>query len=639
MQSKTLSSEIVGKNRPASKPSGWINGALLRKNLIRFWPLWAAYAAFWIIVMPVLQAVQLFGEEARQKSANHAVLAAAAASMLLENSRILCMVVAVVAGCLFAMALFSYLYSARSVGMMHAFPICREGLFLTNYFSGVTVFLTTDVAVVLLTAAVHAGAGVLNWKNLMIFFWCNAGEMLFFYSFAVFCAMFTGQILALPVFYAILNGLAAGVNMLLQSFAGAFLYGYQVSSPFWIKWLTPAWKLTELSARYPGGEQVHSPTGLENLHIVTVYAICGVIFAVLALLVYKTRRSETAGDTVSVRCMRPIFLWGVALCSAFSLGQGIYYLLRDHSGETQANFVPMMICIVLCGLVGYFSAKMLLKKSFRVFRGSWRGAAALVAIVLLIGWGTSADILKIAGRIPAASEVRSLQFQIGGENFSTGSTKDSALIQKFTMVQKAVISEKNLMRQRAEVYNRENREGGSVEYNSAQFSLYYTLKDGTVKRWNYSIFYKSSDVTSSGGNAISKLAALVRSPKMQEASLLNPLQMHKVQNGEMEYLVNGENKAVPFDQDAAERIYQAIRADVEAGNFGRNQFNRAKWEEETYVNTLTLYYAEKGGDLRGISVSFSKNCTATIAALKQAGVADAEHPLQAMSAVQTNEKD
>ena len=31
-----------------------------------------------------------------------------------------------------ALAVWSYLYSARSVGLMHTLPIRREGIFLTN---------------------------------------------------------------------------------------------------------------------------------------------------------------------------------------------------------------------------------------------------------------------------------------------------------------------------------------------------------------------------------------------------------------------------------------------------------------------------------------------------------------------------
>ena len=69
-------------------------------------------------------------------------------------------VVACLYGLVLAMAVFSYLYTARSVSMMHALPIRRSGLFVTNYISGVLFFLVPNAVVALLTALVTLMGGV-----------------------------------------------------------------------------------------------------------------------------------------------------------------------------------------------------------------------------------------------------------------------------------------------------------------------------------------------------------------------------------------------------------------------------------------------------------------------------------------------
>lgn len=51
------------------------------------------------------------------------------------------------------------------------------------------------------------------------------GACLFFFSFAVFCAMFTGHILR-AVFYAILNFLVVVVSTLLENILSDSLYGF-----------------------------------------------------------------------------------------------------------------------------------------------------------------------------------------------------------------------------------------------------------------------------------------------------------------------------------------------------------------------------------------------------------------------------
>lgn len=629
MQSKTLSSDSARpeKARKAVHTGGLVNLALFRKNLARFWPLWAAYGAFWIIAVPVLQYMQLYGQDARLSTPSAAQRAAAAAQLLRAGAS-LSVIIGVAAGCLFAMALFSYLYSARSVGMMHSFPIRRKSLFLTNYLSGAAVFLATDAVVVLLTAAIQGSAGALDWGNLGAFFLSNGGTMLFFYSFAVFCAMFTGHILALPAFYAIFNVLIVGLNQLFQSFAGAFIYGYNPGNSTWVSWLTPAWKLYRALRLNQTNRGTIAHFRMQGLSTVGIYAAAGIVFAASALLVYQHRRSETAGDTVSVRCMRPVFRWSVALCTAFGLGQALYFLVfRNGSDSNHASLPEMMLCMIFCGLLGYYAAEMLLKKTFRVFRNSWRGAVILTALLLAVGIGTERDVLGVASRIPAASRVASVNFSFSGENQCSGAVSDAGLIQEFREAQKSILAEKGVMLQREKVYNAH----GTDRYSYAGVIICYNLKNGATISRNYGLYYTMSDLKHSGG-AISRLAKLAAEPEVQKSNLLAHLALDQVRNGEMDYLKTADSQGtVSFDRDTAREIYAAAARDIAAGHFGKNQFDYQSYRRETYANTLRLYYKNAQGELVPQSISFSSNCTELIAALKKNSITDAKHPLVKIS--------
>lgn len=630
MQSKTLSSDSPRREtaRRPGRAGRLVNPTLFRKNLTRFWPLWAAYGAFWIIAVPVLQYMQLYGQAARLYTPSAAQRTADATRQMLEAGAGLSVIVGAVAGCLFAMVLFSYLYSARSVGMMHSFPIRREGLFLTNYLSGAAVFLATDAVVVLLTAAIQGPAGALDWGNLGAFFLSNGGTMLFFYSFAVFCAMFTGQILALPAFYAIFNILIMAVNQLIQSFARAFIYGYDSGSSAWMVWLTPAWKLYRTLKLDQTNRGALAQFRLRGLSAVGIYAAAGLVFAAAALLVYQHRRSETAGDTVSVRCMRPVFRWSVALCTAFGLGQALYFLVfRSGSDSNHASLPEMMLCIIFCGLLGYYAAEMLLKKTFRVFRNSWRGAVILTALLLAVGIGTARDVLGVASRIPAVSRIASVDFNFSGENQCSGAVSDAGLIREFCEAQKSILAEKGVMLQREKVYNAH----GTDRYSYAGVIICYHLKNGSTISQNYGLYYTLSDLKHSSG-AISRLAKLAAEPEIQRSNLLAHLTPDQVRNGELDYLKTaGSLGTVSFDRDAAREICAAAERDIAAGHFGKNQFDYQSYRRETYANTLRLYYKNAQGDLIPQSISFSSNCTELIAALKKNGVTDAKHPLVKIS--------
>ena len=67
MQLKTSSSETAAAVTPAVRgkaPFGPFNRTLFRKNLTRFWPLWAVYTILWVIMDPSFEAgeVKVFGE-------------------------------------------------------------------------------------------------------------------------------------------------------------------------------------------------------------------------------------------------------------------------------------------------------------------------------------------------------------------------------------------------------------------------------------------------------------------------------------------------------------------------------------------------------------------------------------------------
>ena len=55
--------------RTMRSKTSYFNGALMRKNLTRFWPLWAVYAAAWLLAGPVSRFVTAFGRYAEPDAA------------------------------------------------------------------------------------------------------------------------------------------------------------------------------------------------------------------------------------------------------------------------------------------------------------------------------------------------------------------------------------------------------------------------------------------------------------------------------------------------------------------------------------------------------------------------------------------
>ncbi len=133
-----------------------------------------------------------------------------------------------------------------------------------------------------------------------------------------------------------------------------------------------------------------------------IYAAAGVVLAAAALLVYRTRHIESAGDVVAVKLVRPVFKYGFAFCTGLTGGMATCSVLL------LTGSLSLTVWVLVWSLIGYFAAEMLLKKSFRVLK-AWKGSVALGAVMLLLCLSVSLDWYGFENRVPAAGQVESVE--------------------------------------------------------------------------------------------------------------------------------------------------------------------------------------------------------------------------------------
>ena len=456
-----------------------------RKNLTRFWPLWAVYGMVWLFSMPLnLFQRWLNGtrwmegpEMLRQNMVEWA--------MQVPRNLIPGLCLAAAFGVFCAMAVFGYLYTTRSVCMMQALPMNRRQLFTAQYLGGLSLLILPNVVIAALTAALELCLlPSANWGTALsalgLWLAVQSGLCLFFYSFAVFCAMFTGNVLALPVFYGILNFLVVGVYMLVQGLMAEFFYGYSNrwwdSSPI-VEWLTPFVKLMGAcvwSRPYwdDPGYQLRSPGA------VAVYAAAGVVLAVLAVLVYQRRHAESAGDVVAIPVVRPVFRCGVAFCTGLSMG--IFTAVFFGWGS---NGLPLTLLVVLWTAVGWFVAEMFLRRSFRVL-GAWKGCLVMMAVSALLCAGCMFDLFGVQSRVPAADRVESVTVSGSMLGYpSDGASRENLKLTGRTQVEKVIA-----LHQAVVDWHNAGEDGANSGKNWAEslwVELTYHLRGGGTLSRNY----------------------------------------------------------------------------------------------------------------------------------------------------------
>lgn len=435
------------------------NGTLFRKNLSRYWPLWGL-ASFGGAMFPLAMLLELlhngfrFWSPLETRQAYYTVLSYGVP------------VISIVYAILCAMAVWSYLYNARSVGMMHTLPIRREGLFVTNVLSGLTMMAIPYAVTGVLTVLVTMLFGGFEPVGVLVTVLGVMGESLFFFGLATFCAFIVGNVFMLPALYGLLNFIAVLTDFMVNLLAQGFCFGLNSSYSGTVEWLSPVVYLiqkispnstyeTQWVTDRLGGQRyetsVLTSVTLENGWLIAVYAAVGVVLMVLAWLMYRRRRSESAGDVVAVGWMKPVFRYGCAAYSAILGGRLLYALLWDsfQSGR-YFTVLPMILCMIAGGAIGYYAASMLLAKTPRVFKTTWKGMLAVALGCAALCGAMKCDLFGVVRRVPAPDSVKLVNVYAAGSNYYLTPGKDDALIEEVRALHQAIVDDRDYIMSTAE---------------------------------------------------------------------------------------------------------------------------------------------------------------------------------------------
>ena len=377
----------------------YFNWGVCKNLLRRCWPLWAAYLALLLFLLPV----SIFHFKPGSVEA-WAVGAGVWDRFVLGMAQIM-IYISFVVGILTAMVMFHYLYNNRSCGMMNALPLRRETLFVTVYLTGLVPLLLSDLLVMLLTAALFAGRGILM-KNLLIWLLTAVCTNLTFYGFAVFCAILTGSLLILPIVYVVLSLAAQVVESCLRELLSHLIYGMGDGYSLWLMLLSPVWcLLNRVQVSTLGG---NGPWQLFGLKWVGIYALVGLALSCLALRLYQKRQMEVATDTVAIPVLKPVFRYCMSFGTALVLAQVVFSLLLNGSFHGTAAALVILALLFLGAILGWYVAEMLIQRTVRVFPGKWKGLIVVCLLLALLEGTAELDLFGYERYVPRAEDVESV---------------------------------------------------------------------------------------------------------------------------------------------------------------------------------------------------------------------------------------
>ena len=196
----------------------FFNAGLFRSTLRRFWPLWTIHFAGWLLFLPVLTLMNNLGPN---KSTNFIFA-------ICENAVFASSVVAFIMAILAAMAVFSFMYSSRSTGLIASLPVRREAIFGSAWLGGVFAVLASNLVIALLTFLFSLGATIntaLAFKAAFTWLGVYSMQFILFYGIASLTAVMTGSIAVLPILYIIFNFLAVGMETIIRLDFSCLIWG------------------------------------------------------------------------------------------------------------------------------------------------------------------------------------------------------------------------------------------------------------------------------------------------------------------------------------------------------------------------------------------------------------------------------
>ena len=466
--------------------TSFFNATVFRKNVSRFWPVWGAYLTIWVILLPVM----ILSRRDYRIEQNLDFFQMYVQECAIYGGALLNAVFAVFS----AMAVWSFLYTARATHGMACLPLRRETVFVSSALSGLLPLLAANVLVFVLTALTELFLGALHLPSLLIWLGVVCLTLLLFYGFATLCAQLTGGILVLPLVYGVLNFVAVGVEVLLRGVFARFVYGMDtgLDRPA-TRWFSPVVGL--LTTLRSTGVYEYDPVretdvlvryAFQGWGLVLGYAAAGLVLLCAALLLYRARRMETAGDVVAVRVLKPVFRWCMGLGAALSLASFLYLVIFDEGSHSRnAAFLFLLGFLFLGALLGWFAAEMLMKKSFRVFhRRTWAGYGLCCLVIAAMMLSMKLDLFGYERRIPAAAEIESVTLMC---NNAYGHLSTPESIEQARAVHRQIIENK--------AWNQEHRSAWRSTRSTAYLRISYLLTDGSLFNRTYYLVYEMDPET------------------------------------------------------------------------------------------------------------------------------------------------
>lgn len=586
--------------------TSFFNGTVFKKNITRFSPIWLLTSLGMLLLLMLTGVSDPVDPLKFYQVSNF--------SRFIQQAALFLFVYAMVC----AQAVFGDLFNSRSCYALHALPLRREGMYLSNMLSGFLFALIPGLIFALASLFVTTGSCVEG--GWMISFYMLAAcflMFLFFYGVAVVCSLLAGNRLGMLLLYLMVNGIVAVGGLLVEAvyldlLNGVYLVSdrYLIYSPVFYLCQNPMltfdfdgaasyWsQMTQVDKGLLAQEQVRVTYTLngEIWQYYGILALIGLALLAVGVVLYRRRSLESAGDILAFPKLRLLFLVPLSFCAG-AFAQEVY---ASFANDGDNGFFMFLIVGLL---LGWFSGQMMLERSLKVFRkGTILQAGAMVCVMALTLGITYLDPMKVQSWVPDPGAYASVT--VDGVKIENPQEQAKLMELHQLSLENALPRDYNLL-------------PGDLESNFA-YRLEYTKSNGTPVLRRYRIRVNSQE-----GQL---LKHFLSSPQ----AILGDYKPEDFNQGQVTSMEEAK-----ISQDQIKSLWAAIAADCAEENMARDmQFHNGTFQQverreyipypkDSYIGSLDLRLSGIKDDNRwNHYITIYADATHTVQWLQDNGILD-----------------
>ncbi len=555
----------------------FINKTILEKNVKLYWPIWTLFTVVLLVQGPLSMwcgyrsAQYYYGAKWKKFELDNM-----SPVISMRITIILIFIMAIITG----MALFSYLYNSRACNMIHAMPVTRKQLFNTNVVTGLLFLWIPLIIKYAVSLLVCISYGTTQVSYIGIWLTASLGISFFVYSLVCLSAILTGQLIAVPVMYGVINAIYGAIVVVIAKVASYVSYGLVFSKLVQkarLTWLAPFVQMVNRIGFTPTMKETTSFNycinySFRGTQTICFYVCAAVLIYPLSYWFYKHRDLENAGNLITVSFLKPVFKWTGGCLAGLEFSIIVAEMLSEM--RVHVNTFEILLLAIVLGTIAFVLLDMLIKKNFKVISKSFFKELIpydvfVAAIFVAIGvYGNMEENI-----IPKQSDIEYAYINM-----------DYVLKLTNNDVKTAIDTQKILIEHKNDYFKSRGDEDNSY------VMIEYVLKDGKKIYRNYEVAYKF-DVQE-------KCKALAAEEKKSENIMKYIMQCDDTDKA----VFTGGNAAQydenynilfnkNFDGKVARDIYRAIKQDASEGNI-----------QEYVVPTL---YGKTGNEIYRLSLNLA----------------------------------